>query len=823
MKYVGCNKFMSFKQFLVLFGILLAMCLVGSVQAQVDQFGEIDRVYIDSVSAGPGQDIPIHVNLRNDEFLSGFSIPLHYDSSLLAVKAIEFAGSRAQHLENQIITPVDVSTINGHFLVSAFKYAGDGIAPGDGTVLTVIFTVKTTAEIGQEALVDSLFYPPGGTLVLVEDASGAGISPAFGLGRVVVRGENHAPVMTSIPDQQVLEGEQLVVNVTASDPDNDAITLAATSKPTGAEFIDHGDGTATLTWTPGFVGPYSADGSPFSLVLWVGDGDLSTEKSVAVEVINRNRGPVISVPDSVVVVAGENVVVAASAEDPDFETIQWSFGGVPAGATVSGDNPVQVSWQSAVTESGLTTIEVIAVDPHGTADTAYVPVRIHPTTIYGLQLDAVSVDLGASTDFNISLQNELPVGSFSLLVNFDVTAVSISDVTVDGTRAAGFEYFNYVLNYGDVAGNVRLQGTASLSGNPSAALAAGDGTIVRFRLKAASNLAYAGLDVPVRFVFLDEQTGNDNTLTDADGNKIGQEEIEYTDGSVYFNDVGEIKIGDINLNGLTYEISDVVCFTNFMMNPVLYPFNILQYANSDVNRDGLAATVADLVKLINMVVSGSARATVGADEGDLNASIRSKLASGRLSVTCDADFAVGGALITLATQSTIEPGAIHVAGDGMTMVHFQDDENLRILIYSMEGASIPAGENEIFTADGINDYTIEAVDLASADGRYVSVALGGVPVNVPGDFVLHQNYPNPFNPDTRIAFDLPQAGRVELVVYNVLGRRITTLASGTFTAGTHEVMWDGRDESGASVSSGVYFYRLETPPGTISRKMVLLK
>ena len=149
MKYVGCINSISLRQFFVLFGIIAAVCLAGSVQAQVDQFGEIDRVYIDSVSAGPGQDIAVHVNLRNDETLSGFSIPIIYDSDLLAVKAIDFAGTRAQHLENQIITPTDVAAIEGHFLVTAFKYDGDGIPTGDGAVITIIFTVKSSAEIGQ--------------------------------------------------------------------------------------------------------------------------------------------------------------------------------------------------------------------------------------------------------------------------------------------------------------------------------------------------------------------------------------------------------------------------------------------------------------------------------------------------------------------------------------------------------------------------------------------------------------------------------------------------------------------------------------------------
>jgi hypothetical protein len=85
-------------------------------------------------------------------------------------------------------------------------------------------------------------------------------------------------------------------------------------------------------------------------------------------------------------------------------------------------------------------------------------------------------------------------------------------------------------------------------------------------------------------------------------------------------------------------------------------------------------------------------------------------------------------------------------------------------------------------------------------------------------YELSQNYPNPFNSATRIEFDLPRAGEAELAVYDVTGRLVTTLLSGTLNEGHHNVNWDA-----SHVPSGVYLYRLRTGDGVWAKKMIVLK
>lgn len=88
---------------------------------------------------------------------------------------------------------------------------------------------------------------------------------------------------------------------------------------------------------------------------------------------------------------------------------------------------------------------------------------------------------------------------------------------------------------------------------------------------------------------------------------------------------------------------------------------------------------------------------------------------------------------------------------------------------------------------------------------------------------LGQNFPNPFNPKTTIEYSLPTRTRAAMAIYDSEGKLVVRMDQGMREAGTHRVEWDGRDAAGATVGSGVYFYRLEGVAGVAPRKMVLLK
>jgi hypothetical protein len=108
----------------------------------------------------------------------------------------------------------------------------------------------------------------------------------------------------------------------------------------------------------------------------------------------------------------------------------------------------------------------------------------------------------------------------------------------------------------------------------------------------------------------------------------------------------------------------------------------------------------------------------------------------------------------------------------------------------------------------------------------VTVPLGveEVPADEPiATFQLRQNYPNPFNPNTVIEFTIPYRCQVTVVVYNVLGQRVATVVDEPLAKGPYKCEWQGRDDAGARVATGIYFYRLYADDFTQTRKMLLLR
>ncbi len=160
--------------------------------------------------------------------------------------------------------------------------------------------------------------------------------------------------------------------------------------------------------------------------------------------------------------------------------------------------------------------------------------------------------------------------------------------------------------------------------------------------------------------------------------------------------------------------------------------------------------------------------------------------------------------------SAIEGGSVRVALAGAQAKH------------TGEGAII---EVELEAIGAATDRAPLALQMASFNGgRIQAVAIDKSSMaNAPLDFSLAPNYPNPFNPETTLRYALPQSGEVKLVIYDMLGQEVRTLVHEMQAPGVYTVLWNGHNEHGFAVASGLYFYRIEAGNFVQTRKMTLVR
>lgn len=142
-----------------------------------------------------------------------------------------------------------------------------------------------------------------------------------------------------------------------------------------------------------------------------------------------------------------------------------------------------------------------------------------------------------------------------------------------------------------------------------------------------------------------------------------------------------------------------------------------------------------------------------------------------------------------------------------------------------------AGPNPV--APGDLDWLLDdAAEVVDFNGPYCWTITGLAQTDVsaldsgdllPTEFGLSQNYPNPFNPSTTFDFALPTKADVQINVFNVLGQKVATLADKEYAAGTYQVTWDGTNDRGEHIASGVYFYTMKAGDYTQTRKLMMVK
>ncbi|TFH55482.1 MAG: T9SS type A sorting domain-containing protein, partial [Candidatus Zixiibacteriota bacterium] len=275
--------------------------------------------------------------------------------------------------------------------------------------------------------------------------------------------------------------------------------------------------------------------------------------------------------------------------------------------------------------------------------------------------------------------------------------------------------------------------------------------------------------------------------------------------------------GDLNLNGIANEIADAVIYTQyFLIGIEAFPeigTNGRQaaIAASDVNADGSPLTIGDLVYLIR-VISGDALpyARLSPFAQDVNVRFDGQV------VATESNVNIGAVLLTFKVGENFKVTNL----TSLTLGQSLTAGEVKVLLYDISTKSIGSGLRELVRIEGQAE--LVAAEAADYYGNILTSKLSEG-ATLPTVFALGQNYPNPFNPETVIEFALPTTGEISLNIYNVAGQLVRTLISGTTPAGYHQIRWGGRDANGSDVSSGVYFYKIDTKDFSETRKMLLVK
>jgi hypothetical protein len=263
--------------------------------------------------------------------------------------------------------------------------------------------------------------------------------------------------------------------------------------------------------------------------------------------------------------------------------------------------------------------------------------------------------------------------------------------------------------------------------------------------------------------------------------------------------------GDINLNHIAYDPADPVLLSRAIIfgEEVVFWELAEQICASDVNADGRGVMLADLIYLIRVIQNDAIPYPKLGPSSDVATLI---VSDDRISVECAS--AIGGLLFVF--DGAVTPTLLN------TEMELLSHEG-RVLVWSRDGNSINAGVSEVLSVTGADLVSVTAVDRESRD-----LATTITTKVAPSAFALHNAYPNPFNPNTNLSFTLPNATAYRLNIYNVAGQLVRSY-DGMGTAGLNVVSWNGKDNAGNDVSSGVYFFKLSAGIYNATSKMVLMK
>ncbi len=268
-------------------------------------------------------------------------------------------------------------------------------------------------------------------------------------------------------------------------------------------------------------------------------------------------------------------------------------------------------------------------------------------------------------------------------------------------------------------------------------------------------------------------------------------------------------LGDLNLNGLNNELDDAMLFIEYFLNGICVFSHIeAQKASTDANYDEVQSHISDLIYILNRVAKIPLPYRYNSKIVD-TAKIIIEQDIIRLS-----GIDIGGLYITTKGNPTSKFDKLEME---VKFQYYPEADITKLLVYSLDGKFLKDGE--LFGLD-VND--ILELQVSTKDGRRVYIKgyskEKGSPDEVSSIIILR----NQFGYSSAIAFHHLKSQKLLLEIYNVLGNKIFE-SDKFYSAGKVEINWEGVDNNGDPVSSGVYFYKLTTGDITKTEKLILVK
>ncbi|MEW5875218.1 MAG: HYR domain-containing protein, partial [Candidatus Zixiibacteriota bacterium] len=704
-----------------------------------------------------GDTVGICVNFCNNFLATGISLGLHYDNPAIRIVGASFAGSRVEYLGANATASWD--DVDQTICLAAYVIPQQAlIDTGCGKFATLYFLVEDASDCPDSIVVkiDSMFVE-GGCEPLLTDANLEPVYPSFDFGTVCIKCPTECNLCSVVRDGEENPIEGATVQLWDEYPTGSVLDEVVTG-PDGAFCFEGLDELAHYDIR--IVAPGFCPGIFEDLPCGPLDSDLYLSPLPVVETqpFAADWWSNASTNEGVLLLPGDVI----TATDPN---------GVVCGVTV-------------VTDPGTYLIQVVGDNPltegvdEGAQDGEEITLYLNcecPLMAEGLWHHLGSTQFDAAFDCGRRTV-DIPLCDVWTLISFNVLPPSplVGDVlsSIDGE-------YQHLLSATCTEGNISWEKDRPI--NDLTAMDPCHGYWVKATAPGVGPIVIEGAPLPAdKPLYLCEGWNaisyvptQEDSVEHALGSIDGEYAFVFTatcDGYQTWDRERPAILNDLKCmrEGYGYWIlMDQEATLTYPVSGYNCPENVLEKPVNLTQRVTVTPRAADYWSAADPSVTG------------INAGDR----------------------ITVKTQTGVIVGEALAGTNGMFMVHVYGDDPTTNLV---DGAQ--SGEALVFEVNGV------AAKVESGNPNWTErtsreitlLSAGASPL--PTEFSLLQNYPNPFNAGTNIAFRLPQAGEVNLVVYNVLGNPVRTLQSGHMEAGEHTIAWDGKSDNGSTVQSGVYFY-----------------